>query len=1074
MEERTCPYPGLRPFTEKEAIFFKGRDLHIGQIIKQLGERKFVMLTGASGDGKSSIVYAGVIPNIRAGFLKAKFNNWIIAAFRPERSPMVNLSNALSESFGLGAEKINEDLKFGFSALLDLYRSSDYFLDTGSREWLESGEKEQKLLKRKAANLFVLVDQFEEFFTNPENFRNGVPSVESQAVVNLLLETSRLALLHDLPVYIVCTMRSDYIGQCASFRGLPEFIGFSQFFVPRLKRNEIEEVITGPTVMNGDRISRRLAETLLNSLHEGWDQLPVLQHTLNQIWSIADKGREEIDMIHLARVAGMPPEYLPADQKQDFDQWYNRLPNFRKAAFSSCSLENVLNTKADELYETSHEYYNANFAEAGSIPREQIRLIIKKAFMGLTRFDENRAVRNRMTLQELTDIVSMDGATCEKMNGILSIFREQGNTFLSPFIEEGQENKTLSPATVLDITHESLIRNWALLESWAKEEYDNRQVYLDLEKQLQRWTDSNKSKDYLLPLGPLSYFEEWYERTQPNKYWLAKYDESDLAGKEKLAVAGEKLVLAYEFISKSRGEIRKVESAKRRMRIIFTVVAIFLIATLSGLSIWAFRQQSVAREQTEIAEKQKTEAFLATANEKKASEEARQAKEAAEENAKMALRSKETAEKARQEALAAKQRAEASAKLALVAKENALKAHSESEKQRAIAEQEKERADRELRKSSNNFGIILLTKAGQAIRDKDYNAGRMYAIYSLQYLEKENIQEAGKMIENNPDFPIKSEMNVGSKYACRLTSDNKVIFAYPDKGNLFCYDLSAGKILNSITGCKDIMNLSFPTDASVAASFPDGTVRIWDTGSGEEIRSFTTNYRIKTFAYNPWRDELFLLDDLDQSHFMMKNTMYDLTDNPYKMFFTRNGGRWGAVYNDNTIMLLNPEKIFSGHSDSIITVGFCSTGRLMVSASRDRTVKIWNVQKLNDKPVVLEGHRGQTNCFGFSPDMTYVVSGSDDHTVKVWDVHSGSIMLNLCGHGYPVREVCFSDSLGIVSIDTKGHVVIWDVSNLKPLKENAYTGTLPDTEVALPEVINDAEKKYRYRLDGIDLVIPDL
>ncbi len=87
MTARVCPYPGLRPFTEEESIFFKGRDLHIRQIVKLLEENKMAFITGASGDGKSSMVYAGVVPYIRAGFFKAQFNNWIIADFKPQKNP---------------------------------------------------------------------------------------------------------------------------------------------------------------------------------------------------------------------------------------------------------------------------------------------------------------------------------------------------------------------------------------------------------------------------------------------------------------------------------------------------------------------------------------------------------------------------------------------------------------------------------------------------------------------------------------------------------------------------------------------------------------------------------------------------------------------------------------------------------------------------------------------------------------------------------------------------------------------------------------------------------------------------
>ena len=89
MNNTICPYPGLRPFTEEESIFFKGRDLHIRQIVKMLERNKMAFITGASGDGKSSMVYAGVVPYIRAGFSKAEFNSWIVCDFKPQRNPQI-------------------------------------------------------------------------------------------------------------------------------------------------------------------------------------------------------------------------------------------------------------------------------------------------------------------------------------------------------------------------------------------------------------------------------------------------------------------------------------------------------------------------------------------------------------------------------------------------------------------------------------------------------------------------------------------------------------------------------------------------------------------------------------------------------------------------------------------------------------------------------------------------------------------------------------------------------------------------------------------------------------------------
>ncbi len=549
-EQKICPYPGLRPFTEEESIYFKGREEHIDKIIAQLEEKKFVMLTGASGDGKSSIVYAGVIPNARAGFFKAKFNNWLIADFRPERSPLKNMSVALAGQLGYDdAYFVEKELGFGFSSLIKLYKNSPYYLDQNSKTWNDADEKEKKSLKRKAANLFILVDQFEEFFTNSENYHNGKASVNSQAVLNLLLETAKISLSEDLPIYIICTMRSDYIGQCAAFRGLPEYIGFSQFFVPRLKRKEIHQVIEEPAILSGNKISNRLTETLINEIGEGFDQLPVLQHALNQVWTQADKGNEEMDLIHLAKLSGLPQNYLPENDKQKFADWFKNIPEFKKAFFKNPSLESVLNSHANELYETASDYYNNRHEE--NINRETAYLIIKTVFQCLTKIDDARAVRNRMTLEELTQIINDPNINPEMVGGILDYFRLQGNTFLKPFILSEETSGPLKNNDVLDITHESLIRNWDLLTQWAKEEHENFLNFQDFNKQLQRWLSSDKDKGYLLAIGPLTFFDKWYNECKPNKYWLARYDESDESKEEKLKKAEETLLQASEFLKKS-------------------------------------------------------------------------------------------------------------------------------------------------------------------------------------------------------------------------------------------------------------------------------------------------------------------------------------------------------------------------------------------------------------------------------------------------------------------------------------------------------------------------------------------
>ncbi len=92
-------------------------------------------------------------------------------------------------------------------------------------------------------------------------------------------------------------------------------------------------------------------------------------------------------------------------------------------------------------------------------------------FACLTKIDNSRAVRNRMTVSEITNIINKPGITEEVVSQIVNIFRKEGNSFIRPFITDDDEKQSLSADSVLDITHESLIRNWRSLNKWANKEY---------------------------------------------------------------------------------------------------------------------------------------------------------------------------------------------------------------------------------------------------------------------------------------------------------------------------------------------------------------------------------------------------------------------------------------------------------------------------------------------------------------------------------------------------------------------------------------------------------------------------
>src|SRR5262249_53537180 len=92
-----------------------------------------------------------------------------------------------------------------------------------------------------------------------------------------------------VPVMVVLTMRSDFLGDCARFRGLPERLNDNQFLTPRLTRDQIAEAIRGPARVCGGAVEDALVDELGNTVGDNQDQLPLLQHLLMRLWERASK-----------------------------------------------------------------------------------------------------------------------------------------------------------------------------------------------------------------------------------------------------------------------------------------------------------------------------------------------------------------------------------------------------------------------------------------------------------------------------------------------------------------------------------------------------------------------------------------------------------------------------------------------------------------------------------------------------------------------------------------------------------------------------------------------------------------
>ncbi len=454
--ERINPYVGLRPFFFEDSLYFFGRDRQINDLLALLRHNRFLGVVGSSGSGKSSLVRAGLLPMLLGGFLESERDSWALAQVKPGDTPLVNLAEGLIRAAGLAATPD------AIAALVD---------DIADRHV----EAVTDYLGARVANsnILVLVDQFEELFAfrskagdpGPNQAREAARRrSEASAYVDLML---RLAEYPGLPIYVVLTMRTDFLGDCDLFYGLPEALNIGRYLVPRLSRDELREAIECPATLAGATVAPRLLDQILNALGDRMDRLPVVQHALVRTFDEWVRcGRNgPIDLAHYEAVGG---------------------------------LERALNNDADA-------------AMAGLDARQ-----VEAMFRRLTDTDINqRRVRSPARISELMAVAGADRAA---IDAVIKPFADRRRSFLYL----SNDGNAADPR--VDIAHESLIRNWDRLIGWTDTENQVRDTYVDLVDRARRWKNGSGS---LLEGPERRDAFAWVTATNPKRGWAQRYAEAD-------------------------------------------------------------------------------------------------------------------------------------------------------------------------------------------------------------------------------------------------------------------------------------------------------------------------------------------------------------------------------------------------------------------------------------------------------------------------------------------------------------------------------------------------------------------
>lgn len=911
-------------------------------------------------------------------------------------------------------------------------------------------EKLQGQRESSEKNCFLLVDQFEELF----RFSRSAGNQEDAAdFVSILLA---LAEQRQFPVFVTLTMRSDFLDDCDAFYGLPEAFNHGQYLVPRLSREQRQEAIEGPVILFRqpiipsikDRriedvrnelpehlITSRLVDRVLNDVGDEPDQLPVMEHALMRTWEKWQAGGATgpLDVEHY-EAAGTAKEALSID---------------------------------------------ADSAMAGMSQDEQA--LTATIFKALTDTDSsNRKIRRPA---QLSDLAEVSGRPVSEILSIIERFRTGGRSFLN------LQNEPSGDA-LIDISHESLIRQWNKLRAWVDEEAEKKRIYLDL-------VDAVKRRKALLHHADLQVALDWRKNTRPTKFWarrysplfaeVMKYLDESLAEKEREdaekahADAEKERAAALAAAEKERADAERLRRTRQTVAIVSVLLVLAIGAAGFAFYQWreANREKQNAETQAGIARRasqlvQDTNTQLTGANDKlkrekkRADDNATQSLVNASEARKQAQKAQDNEKKARDSEKEAKDNAADAIHQRTIAQDNATEANRQrtiaqnneldAKKQSHAADEARDAADKATAQAKQLLVQALVQYAGHLVNDKRNPEALAFLSRAIQ--EDKTSRNGKDSILNLLLHEVLPKANSGPKgepfihQPWDLHSPLQSVTYSPGPRSLIAlgsnaaaqyWDPAAGPQSAKTVQKGAINSVAFSQDGRLVTASADKTARVWNLATGRQENSLPVNAPVISAAFSPDGRQV-LTAALEKNNSVKVWNLSNNSDAAIRFPLTA-PAEFAAFCPDPNQKLVvtvswNTEaQIWDGSGSLLQRVGtpgkvrsaqFSPKCNLLVTASTDNTAQVWDWKARQFVGDALK-HDKAVNSAVFSPDPngSRVLTASDDGTARIWDTGSGTPLGAPLVHDGPVRSAAFSpDGSKVVTASNdgkSGRVRVWEV-----------------------------------------------
>ncbi len=905
------PFPGLRPFAPEESDLFFGREEESEEVLGKLIRNRFVTVIGASGSGKSSLIYCGVLPKVRKQKIKDS-SSWRIISFRPGNDPFGNLADAISEDV---AASRNEKLDRN-TIITELYNNPEGIAAAVKIFLVKSDEK-----------VLLVVDQFEELFRYSSLGKANAMITPAARFVDFMVNAVNQSAVD---VFTIVTMRSDFIGECAHYQGLTQLINNSNYLVPHMGRDNYREAIEGPVKYAGAKIDPKLVEILLNDIGDRTDQLPVLQHAMMRTWN---HWRELDDTEN------------PIG-KSDYDS---------------------VGTMSDAMSLHANEAYEELSLRGKEICEIMFKTITEKG-------SDNKGLRHPSGVDTIKSIAA---CSSDELFEVVEKFRVPSRSFITP-----RQNVPLDQESIIDLSHESLMRLWDRLREWVDDEASSVQMYLRLSEASAMY---QQGKTSLWRPPDLQLAINWRDQHKPTLTWALRYNPAFERAMVYLRTSEK------EYLEEEDNKIKMQKRQMKRTKIVATILGVAAIISM-GFMLFAFVQKIQADRQTKLAIDRKLEADLqrvkadtATVHATKEKSRAVASATLAEQKAEEARQQKEIADA--QTLLAQKSEADAVVQknIAVVQSDSAKKARIRADASAKVATEKSLEA---LRQRMLSIGKAMSIKSLQAQGNKDLQTLLAYQAYLF------NKKNGG--LENDADI-YAGLYNVAKQYgsanyksykghngeirSVAFVPGKNEFFTSGSDGQVLRWSMGKEQTLQVVYSGSDIIDvLTVSPDASwLAMGSGNSTIKmipLKGSGLGFDMTGISGKIKSLIFSY----------------------------DGKYLYSASLDGKvlKWDIAARTNTNI--------SNGSMLITSIDISKNGKYLAGISSDGNVVLWNPEVKSDN-FRLNTSKKNIKVIRFNPENNLLAIGDINGNVELWDINQNKLISEVKAHTAQINDIQFNTTL---------------------------------------------------------------